>query len=526
MFLILFAQAFSEIQVISGCTEENTFSNDGFLYSRTYTVNANEVRCAKGSYFIKANQDFIVTYKFIDENLGIETSEETIENSYLIVSSTKWPYFKIAAKDSSQQLKVTLTYVTGSTSDGNNYTWGIFSTFNSFVRVFHIGPTQCINFYSVNQNLTYYTVIFGDSRGETRGSGGPSTRSGTIYHYELMNNFQDTNIIFKCEIDPVYQPDVDKELLYDEKITYILPNNGVFMLDDLIQYTNQNKERVFIDLPSEFAVCKEFFAPSSLHPKSQFLDVKEGGGNCTAGNFIYKSFDSFTVSVFNHSANNDFKTYDNPFSVVSGDIYNVIKCSSPYKCSIQIIPIPEPIYGNNHVNRTFFTTMSDLTFKQKIITMNDKNDSFIFIAHNTSDIVLNVKGKNFRTNIYKKNGAFTTDPSANNDQTILVIPYILDNSKDQEITLTITIKKATSNYNLDKTYFRDSVFYEIAGGVQSEDELKRNKPEIDSGGLSGGAIAGIVIAIILVVAIVSVLVWFFIFRKKSEKNGTEAGDNI
>lgn len=212
-----------------------------------------------------------------------------------------------------------------------------------------------------------------------------------------------------------------------------------------------------------------------------------------------------------------------------GATYNVYSVFTTITHFERIFNFKYIIGGGVQVNALLLTALSK--YKLQISTDSDNSDANAVITPTTSDGVGNYLGLNFApSDLYAQNQNVNTnflitidknETTASegveilfDEELFLLLPFDAGHYTNQEC-VDFTSKEK------DKAFKDDPCFNKMDDPECHKITIPTPTPKEESKGLGGGAIAGIVIGVIAAIVIIAVLVWLFVFRKKSSATQPE-----
>ncbi|EAY08938.1 hypothetical protein TVAG_485850 [Trichomonas vaginalis G3] len=519
---------------IEGCSYSNSI--DVYPPSKliTKTVSKGTSLCIKGAILIKSDKPFVATYKITKEDYTrVKTIVKTgtKENPFFFGSYLNIQEMKIEAKDPSQDLQIEIIGVAPSETS-MFYTYGVFTTMKSFNKFIAISPLRSLQLYTWSQYPLSFDVnthtIHKDFDNYSR-----TNFENSYQCYLALSTYgreitEPVNIAWKE--DKTKQPISDFKNPFGEDVFYILPGGDAFTLEEVIKFTEDNKNMFTDEISEKYMYPDDCKAPLGLydHPYYNIANLKSGESICTEGSFVFASRGKFKATVYDRTNKNDKgKTYENPFSVGGSQYLSVIKCDDSVKeCRVQCVTITEPIHTDSVTNYSFFTTKNEFEFDQKVLYTKDKMVTFGLTAYTPESKKIEGTGSN--------NLGLSQYKDVYGDEVLMATPKMEKGKYVDESKFHITIARGKSSSEYQPSYFESNLIYEIPPGVKTEEEVKAHSADSDvtfvkesnedeetkSNGLGGGAIAGIVIGVIAFIVIICVLVWFFVFRKKSSESGS------
>ncbi|EAY08940.1 hypothetical protein TVAG_485870 [Trichomonas vaginalis G3] len=525
---------------IEGCSYSNSI--DVYPPSKliTKTVSKGSVLCIKGSVLIKSDNQFVATYKISkrginEEEIIIKTG--TKENPFYFGSYSNIQEMKIEAKDPSTDLQVSILGLSSSyPSINNKKSFTVFTTMKSFNKYIVISPLRSLGLFTWTQYPPVFTVnphsVIKDFSDISDSFGAASYLGLSTLGQQLAEQI---NVVWKE--DTTKQTASNFKNPFGEDVFYILPGDDAFTLEEVSKFTEDNKNIFTEEINEKYAYpdeCKEALSIYD-YPYHQQLYIPEGEAICADGSFVFASTSKYKVTVYDRSNKNDKgKTYENLFSVGGSQYLSVIKCSdSTVKCIIQLATITEPIHTDSVTNYSFFTTKNEFEFDQKVLYTKDKMVTFGLTAYTPESKKIEGTGSN-NFDLFLMNNSEESKKGNISGHTIMAFPDLQKGKYVDESKIHITIKPEKTANAKNPSYFASNIIYEIPPGVKTEEEVKAHSADSDvtfvkesnedeetkSNGLGGGAIAGIVIGVIAFIVIICVLVWFFVFRKKSSESGS------
>ncbi|EAY19631.1 hypothetical protein TVAG_228940 [Trichomonas vaginalis G3] len=426
------------------------------------------------------------------------------------------------------------------------HSYGIFSTLRNFKTNITISPNQLLHMCAQNDIPLKFTIKeenFLVSAFVNNGyiiESGENISSGNIIYLSIVPNFTTEGVSSKsleinCETNssaPVLEGFSNP---FGDDIFYILPEEGAYTLDQIKAYSRDH-QNIFTNWPGETFLpdnlpCDEIIKMDII---SKIVTIGAGKSVCTQGSFVYASKDKFKATVHNLSNPQEKPVeVENPFSV-AGNYLSVINCSDSTKeCKVHVISINQPQSTNEGTLSSVFTTKNSLNMKEKLQFTKQSSKSLILQSHSTQNKEIEVTTDHEKVIGVLRNSAGESGEKKLKGKTIWATLNPDMEGEPGEVNVEININKVKeSTEEAEESLFPDDILFDIPIGVKTEEELKENtrnsslKSVANNGGLGTGAIVGIVIGVIAFIAIICILVWFFVFRKKSKNNESGSGEKV
>ncbi|EAY22784.1 hypothetical protein TVAG_477130 [Trichomonas vaginalis G3] len=572
MLSLLFIAIHSvELDHIDGCTKSGSVrarSSGGV--AAWYADLGSNLQCFIGNLMLFSDIEFTVTYKIVTYNS--ETNDysysevKTVDNP-LVICGKGDPLIRVDAKDKSQSAKLYFYGVFNTVVTDDLMTFGVFTTQSSLDFNFPINKARQLNFVAVNKNQIKLQVINGEGNSyrlfnsETQ-SYFDSERGNDIRVRSESENTELSN--FTIKISKTSDESVSELTApYKNDLFYIIPTEGSFTEQELLAYTKTMKSSLYLKEDEEednkgndddddkgnkdddddnkdkeddnnkdkdvlfnkyIAQCKEQQLQSpSMNPKSTVFSIEAGKYQCINRDYAFASKDKFIVEMYNISSNETEPTnVSNPFSILGGSPYSIIKCTDNTKgCKVHAITIYNlGLKGEVH---HIFTTKSSLDTTQDVKISKDSAEYFVLTVHGSENRKVSVAGDSDDVFYELYNSENAKKGSELTGKTIAALPFMKEGADSGEGKFIIEISKAkSSSAEASESLFEKDLIYEIPHGIKTETEVQAHSKNSKIGAVNGsdkggpGVIIGIVVAVIIVIIIICVLVWFFVFRKKSD----------
>lgn len=283
------------------------------------------------------------------------------------------------------------------------------------------------------------------------------------------------------------------------------------------------------------------------------LKAKTGDSFCIAEDFMVYSEQQYYVELKNATeryqvleASNSTQTLDNPF-IVAPKQFSVkrLVCNDTKNCTFQFSFIE-----NSYITKLGGGINSKYVALNKNLEINgilkydgtnkrylEKVDTVSVTYLTNKQFNIEIKAISGRIGYILNSNQILKDLNESNSfefkgslGTIVLVP----NYKGSEIKqskYSISLKLDENVKTSEEEPFRGGSFN---GEINTQDPVKKGDIFQNEGTpddkLNGGQIAGIVIGVLIVIAIICVLVWFFVFRTKSDSKGEEpesgSGQNV